>query len=262
MAAQQRVRKKRKWDEPPPEVKGEHSAGGMSALLSAAAAKAASISAQVTSNGVAAPSLGEGGVVDMKQLQAAALQAAARITAQVNATTAQKSASDNSTPANSEFVKEIEINDSSERSLLVRSSFHQDIYQQTGAGVTSRGRYFLPAEPRPAADGSRPLHLHISAPSAESLAKAVSMIEHNMGPAPQDLMDKIVVVADHAMLPPGQAIASVRGPNGSYLAHIEQTASVRLQVQGRGTVISPQVHPYTFATCTPMVRIPRSPLQS
>jgi len=220
----QRKRKKRMWDEAPPDVPS----GMESALALAQKAKeqAATMTAAVHAANVQTNSATP--LTNEELIQQAALAAASAVAARI-------SSQHNNAP---QYVKEIKINDNLNRAFLVRATIHQDVFKKTGATITSKGRYFTPGEPWPDILGNSPLSLHITAPTAQSLLQAVKIIEEMSQTAQQVFQDRMFVpVGSNGM---ATTIAQLRGPNGSYFAHIEQTTGCKLKLQGYGTVTNIQ----------------------
>ncbi|KAI8331177.1 hypothetical protein BC941DRAFT_360708 [Chlamydoabsidia padenii] len=73
-----------------------------------------------------------------------------------------------------EFSKKIEINDLKNRYLLTRGPTQVEITQETGAEITTRGKYYPDANL--ATEKEPPLYLFISADTQESLDKAVAKV--------------------------------------------------------------------------------------
>ncbi|KAF9425522.1 hypothetical protein BGZ94_007462, partial [Podila epigama] len=85
-----------------------------------------------------------------------------------------------------EFVADIDINDIKHRYVLTKGSVQTQIQKDTGADVTTRGKYY--ADRSLATEKDPPLYLHISATSQEILDQAVAkvneLIEEAQNPAP------------------------------------------------------------------------------
>ncbi|KAI8076844.1 uncharacterized protein BX664DRAFT_344079 [Halteromyces radiatus] len=85
-----------------------------------------------------------------------------------------------------EFSKKIEINDLKNRYMLTRGATQSEIAQETGAEITTRGKYYPDANL--ATEKEPPLYLYISASTQESLDQAVSkvndLIENAKVPTP------------------------------------------------------------------------------
>ncbi|ORZ13983.1 hypothetical protein BCR42DRAFT_417787 [Absidia repens] len=73
-----------------------------------------------------------------------------------------------------EFTKKIEINDLKNRYMLTRRPTQVEITEETGAEITTRGKYYPDANL--ATEKEPPLYLFISAANQESLDQAVSKI--------------------------------------------------------------------------------------
>ncbi|CAO3641179.1 unnamed protein product [Cunninghamella blakesleeana] len=74
----------------------------------------------------------------------------------------------------SEFSKKIEINDLKNRYMLTRGATQTEIAQQTGAEITTRGKYY--PDPNLATEKEPPLYLYITAADQESLDKAIEEV--------------------------------------------------------------------------------------
>ncbi|ORX49070.1 hypothetical protein DM01DRAFT_261046 [Hesseltinella vesiculosa] len=185
--------------------------------------------------------------------------AAAQINAKLSAVAAGSS---------SEFIKKIDINHLKNRYMLTRGATQQEIGEQTGADVTTRGRYY--PEPQKATDSEPPLHLVITAPSQESLDAATAKINElietaevplptrpqryeqdrfrhdressggerygrsNFDRPPRRFHEQRVEV-DIIEGPHFNLRAKIVGPQGSFVKYINQTTGCRVQVRGRGS---------------------------
>jgi hypothetical protein len=75
-----------------------------------------------------------------------------------------------------EFVKDVDINDLKSRYKLTQASFQHKIYMDTGAKVTTKGKYY--PDIHLATDRDPPMYLHVEAPTPESLKQALNAIDH------------------------------------------------------------------------------------
>lgn len=73
------------------------------------------------------------------------------------------------------FVHDVDINDVRNRYLLTRASTQEEIREETGASVTTKGVWY--PDRSKATDRDPPLYLHISASSQEALDKAAKKVE-------------------------------------------------------------------------------------
>jgi Trp operon repressor len=86
------------------------------------------------------------------------------------------------------FTEDIDINDCRNRYLLTKSQTQQEIKKDTGADITTRGKYFPDRSKASAMDP--PLHLHLSASTKEVLDKAVQVIREMMDREPDPLLSE------------------------------------------------------------------------
>ncbi|CAJ0844126.1 5691_t:CDS:10 [Entrophospora sp. SA101] len=135
-----------------------------------------------------------------------------------------------------EFTQDITINDCKNRYLLTKGATQQMIQKETGADVTTRGKYY--PEKSLVTDKDPPLYLHVTAPSKESLDAAVKKIDELMeqyfAPAPQTSTPHKVFVG----IEPDRtfnARAKIVGPQGAYVKHIQAETSAKVQLKGRGS---------------------------
>ncbi|KAG0239851.1 hypothetical protein BGW41_007431 [Actinomortierella wolfii] len=155
-----------------------------------------------------------------------------------------------------EFFVDIDINDVKRRYMLTKGSFQTQIQRDTGADVTTRGKYYPDRSTATAADP--PLYLHISAASQESLDKAVAVIngiidEGNRSPGPEqqprsfeprhsgplareprfnyNARVEVDIESDRNF----NARAKIVGPQGRYVKHVQEETRTRVQLKGRGS---------------------------
>ncbi|KAM6497268.1 hypothetical protein JOM56_007741 [Amanita muscaria] len=174
---------------------------------------------------------------------AAAAAIAAKIAAQfANGTLGQRD-------QENEFWRDIDINDVRNRYLLTKGSTQQQIHEETGASVSTKGTWY-PDRSR-ATERDPPLYLHISAPTQDSLQQAVEKINEYMsvdlGPLVEDKKDKLREKANdrkwpEEKLPVGldslrnfNVRAKVVGPTGSFVKYIQQETGTRVQIKGQGS---------------------------
>ncbi|RCH93586.1 hypothetical protein CU098_004600, partial [Rhizopus stolonifer] len=146
-----------------------------------------------------------------------------------------------------EFTKNIPINELKNRYMLTRGATQTQIHQETGADVTTRGKYY--PDISLATPGEPPLFLHVSAKSQESLDKALKsiqeMIETAQVPSAQPVerverrferkfFEKKIPV-DVPGNPPFNLRAKIVGPQGAFVKHIVQETGARVQLKGRGS---------------------------
>lgn len=138
---------------------------------------------------------------------------------------------------------------SSRRRLVARGT-QDDITAKTGAAVTTKGRYFPPAEAGRA--GTEALHLHLTADRQEQLDAAVAMVRalmegqqqvHGCTPGPWSVpaastaastgFSHFVAVGIQPELTRGFDVsAKVSGPQGSFLMHIGREARCIVSLRG------------------------------
>ncbi|CAO3641591.1 unnamed protein product [Mucor fragilis] len=152
-----------------------------------------------------------------------------------------------------EFVKDIPINDLKNRYMLTRGATQQQIQQETGADVITRGKYY--PDVQLASDREPPLYLHITAPDKKSLDKAVAKIEElietaqvpvpGSGYPPREERPEIKrperkfyekrLPVQVTGTPHFNLRAKIVGPNGAFVKHIQQETGCRVQLKGKGS---------------------------
>ncbi|KAK4512009.1 uncharacterized protein ATC70_013251 [Mucor velutinosus] len=152
-----------------------------------------------------------------------------------------------------EFVKDIPINDLKNRYMLTRGATQQQIQQETGADVITRGKYY--PDVQLASDREPPLYLHITAPDKKSLDKAVAKIEElietaqvpvpGSGYPPREDRPEIKrperkfyekrLPVEVTGTPHFNLRAKIVGPNGAFVKHIQQETGCRVQLKGKGS---------------------------
>ncbi|CAG8449036.1 6246_t:CDS:10 [Ambispora gerdemannii] len=153
--------------------------------------------------------------------------------------------------ADMDFIKDITINDCKNRYLLTKGATQQQIQKETGADVTTRGKYY--PDKSLATDKDPPLFLHVTAPTQEALDQAVKKIEELMEqaftPAPTTptarpgptthtgtrhfVQDKVFVGIEPDRT--FNARAKIVGPQGAFVKHIQQETGAKVQLKGRGS---------------------------
>ncbi|KAK1233495.1 hypothetical protein PQX77_003350 [Marasmius sp. AFHP31] len=198
------------------------------------------------SNGEGAPSSkaenGEDGA-SASEAAAAAAAIAAKIAAQFaggGLTGAMKD------PHDAEFTQDIDINDVRNRYLLTKSSTQQDIHDETGASVSTKGVWY--PDRSKATERDPPLYLHVMANTKETLQKAIDKINElmslDMGSLVEDKKDRMREKRKwpEEKLPVGlesirnfNVRAKVVGPSGSFVKYIQQETGTRVQIKGLGS---------------------------
>ncbi|CAG8512473.1 13763_t:CDS:10 [Acaulospora morrowiae] len=149
-----------------------------------------------------------------------------------------------------EFVQDIVINDCKNRYTLTKGATQQQIQKETGADVTTRGKYY--PDKLLATEKDPPLYLHVTASTKESLDAAIKKIgelmEQSFTPAPssqtsrptgshaggrQFVQDKVFVGIEPDRT--FNARAKIVGPQGAYVKHIQQETGAKVQLKGRGS---------------------------
>ncbi|KAI8326263.1 hypothetical protein GQ54DRAFT_294956 [Martensiomyces pterosporus] len=165
------------------------------------------------------------------------------------------------------FAQDVDINLSANRQSLAKGATQKIIMEQTGAELSTKGRYY--ANPADATPDDPALHLHVEAATQEILDRAVAMIERmkdeappppvqaeNRGPTPEtvpssdggyysrsnqrygsgghaQLQDKVYVDIDSER---GFNVrAKLIGTGGENMKYIQNTTGTRVQVRGRGS---------------------------
>lgn len=143
---------------------------------------------------------------------------------------------------------EIEINDNPNRGILTRGQKQEELSATYGVTVTTRGRYFSPAEK--ASRGTtveKPLHLFIEAKDQSSLDRVKSAINEILNATPQSYgsygrpFEKRAVstrVWIDIYLPAGSDFdlrTKITGPNNAYLNHIAQETGCKVVLKGKGS---------------------------
>ncbi|KAI9318165.1 hypothetical protein BX666DRAFT_1856551, partial [Dichotomocladium elegans] len=150
------------------------------------------------------------------------------------------------------FVKNIPINDLRNRYMVTRGATQAQIQRDTGADVTTRGKFY--PDTSLATESEPPLYLHVSASSQESLDKAVAIIEDLIenaqtpaaAPPPFERREpkfevqfrriyeeKIFIGLEST--PHFNLRAKIVGPQGAYVKHIQNETGTRVQLKGRGS---------------------------
>ncbi|KAJ3178752.1 hypothetical protein HDU87_003307 [Geranomyces variabilis] len=149
-----------------------------------------------------------------------------------------------------EFFEDVPINDIKNRYLLTKGATQSMIKHDTGADVTTRGKYYpdknlaTPAEP--------PLYLHVSASTQKSLDDALKAINELINSAPPQFEERRHSGVDRPP-PMARPVLSERvyvgiepdrnfnvrpkivGPQGQYVKHIQQETQTKVQLKGRGS---------------------------
>ncbi|GHJ86314.1 hypothetical protein NliqN6_2716 [Naganishia liquefaciens] len=158
------------------------------------------------------------------------------------------------------FSHDIEINDLRNRYLITKGSTQQQISQETGASVTTKG-VWLPDKSK-AGPNEQPLYIHISAPSQTVLDAAIKkvneVISQELGPLVED-RSQWAKNRERFGLKDGQdgrerrkwpeeklpinldsmrnfnVRAKVVGPGGMFVKYIQSETGTRVQIKGLGS---------------------------
>ncbi|KAF9302806.1 hypothetical protein BGZ74_004826 [Mortierella antarctica] len=156
-----------------------------------------------------------------------------------------------------EFVADIDINDVKHRYVLTKGSVQTQLQRDTGADVTTRGKYY--PDRSMATDKDPPLYLHVTATSQDILDEAVAkineLIDEAQNPAPQPPQHQsfrqqpgapsggpsryqsltarvaIGIESERAF----NVRAKIVGPGGQYVKHVQNETRTRVQLKGHGS---------------------------
>ncbi|EPZ35763.1 hypothetical protein ROZALSC1DRAFT_28535 [Rozella allomycis CSF55] len=137
------------------------------------------------------------------------------------------------------YSTKIDINDSKHRYNLARVQFHEMIFNDTGAIVICRGRFY--PDRRMATEREPTMYLHIASPNKEAMERAVEMINAVMKQVyvpPNDkelrgLVAKVFVHVDPEHL--FNFRGKLLGPGGANLKFVNQQTGAKVQLRGRGS---------------------------
>ncbi|KAG9004724.1 hypothetical protein FRB94_002566 [Tulasnella sp. JGI-2019a] len=155
---------------------------------------------------------------------------------------------DKKDPHDAEFTHDIEINDVRNRYMLTKGATQQQIHQETGASVTTKGIWY--PDKAKATEKDPPLYLHISATTEDILKVAITKVEElintELGPLTEERRredrprerrkwpdEKIFVNLD--TLRNFNVRAKVVGPAGMFVKHIQSETGTRVQIKGLGS---------------------------
>ncbi|PPQ68456.1 hypothetical protein CVT26_006043 [Gymnopilus dilepis] len=194
-----------------------------------------------------------------------AAAAAAAIAAKIAAQFANGMLGGDTKENDGEFTHNIDINDVRNRYLLTKGSTQEQIHEETGASVNTRGTWY--PDRSKATEKDPPLYIHISAKSKEMLDRAIAKINELISMDIGSLVEKgdknkvrwlesvllrmgtvmLIVSAlqrkwPEEKLPVGlESIrnfnirAKVVGPGGSFVKYIQAETSTRVQIKGLGS---------------------------
>ncbi|KAI8816541.1 uncharacterized protein EV422DRAFT_545661 [Fimicolochytrium jonesii] len=154
-------------------------------------------------------------------------------------------------PVKEEFFEDVPINDIKNRYLLTKGATQTKIKQDTGADVTTRGKYY--PDKNLATEKEPPLYLHVSGNTQEILDKALAAIDELINAAPPVFEDRRPSGGDRGPLPPRNNFFSEKvyvgpefdkmwniraklvGPQGQYVKHIQAETQTKVQLKGKGS---------------------------
>ncbi|KAI0280422.1 hypothetical protein BGY98DRAFT_914700 [Russula aff. rugulosa BPL654] len=143
-----------------------------------------------------------------------------------------------------EFTQDIDINDVRNRYMLTKGSTQQQIHDETGASVSTKGIWY--PDRSKATEKDPPLYLHISANTKEMLQLAMDRVNEliavDMGSLVEDKgrrekrkwpEEKIFIGLES--IRNFNVRAKVVGPTGMFVKYIQQETGTRVQIKGQGS---------------------------
>ncbi|KAI7828168.1 hypothetical protein BC939DRAFT_69640 [Gamsiella multidivaricata] len=156
-----------------------------------------------------------------------------------------------------EFVADIDINDVKHRYILTKGSVQTQLHRDTGADVTTRGKFYQ--DRSMATEKEPPLYLHVTALTQEELDNAVQkineLIEEAQNPPPlppqrdsfqpgsrgfggppprhQSFHARVAIGIDSDRM--FNVRAKIVGPGGQYVKHVQNVTRTRVQLKGQGS---------------------------
>ncbi|KAG0016186.1 hypothetical protein BGZ81_011358 [Podila clonocystis] len=156
-----------------------------------------------------------------------------------------------------EFVADIDINDVKHRYILTKGSVQTQLQRDTGADVTTRGKYY--PDRSMATDKDPPLYLHVTATTQDILDEAVAKINELIDEAQNPVLQPpqhqsfrqqpgvpsggppryqpltarvtIGIESERAF----NVRAKIVGPGGQYVKHVQNETRTRVQLKGHGS---------------------------
>ncbi|KAJ7580193.1 hypothetical protein C8J56DRAFT_962499 [Mycena floridula] len=145
-----------------------------------------------------------------------------------------------------EFTHDIDINDVRNRYMLTKGTTQQQINEETGASVSTKGVWY--PDRSKATEKDPPLYLHIMAATPERLRNAIDKVNEliavDLGSLVEDKKDRLREKRKwpEEKLPVGletirnfNVRAKVVGPTGSFVKYIQQETGTRVQIKGIGS---------------------------
>jgi len=176
---------------------------------------------------------------------AEAAAAAAAIAAKIAAQFASGALGGGDKEHDAEFTHNIDINDVRNRYLLTRGSTQDQIHEETGASVGTRGVWY--PDRSKATEKDPPLYIHISARTKTILDSAVEKVNELIALDMGSLVDKGDRTKERRKWPEEKlpvGLESIRnfnirakvvGPSGSFVKYIQAETSTRVQIKGIGS---------------------------
>ena len=146
------------------------------------------------------------------------------------------------------YTHDIEINDQRNRYLLTKRQTQDELRNETGARVYTRGTWY--PDRTKARPGEPPLYLHVTSDTRESLDRCVARINDLMVQDLPPLLDDRLHRSDQrgangwpeAMVPITleplrnfNVRAKIVGPTGLFVKYIQHETRVRVQIKGKGS---------------------------
>ncbi|KAH6914020.1 hypothetical protein BKA70DRAFT_1181925 [Coprinopsis sp. MPI-PUGE-AT-0042] len=144
-----------------------------------------------------------------------------------------------------EFTHDIDINDVRNRYLLTKGSTQDQIHEDTGATVSTKGVWYPDRSKATAKDP--PLYIHVSAKTKEILEKGVDKVNELINMDMGSLVDKGEGRRERRKWPEERlpinldtirnfnVRAKVVGPSGSFVKYIQSETQTRVQIKGLGS---------------------------
>nr|VWO95962.1 Uncharacterized protein [Ganoderma boninense] len=177
---------------------------------------------------------------------AAAAAIAAKIAAQFASGGGPAIGSAAKDPHDGDFTHDIDINDVRNRYLLTKGSTQQQVHDETGASISTKGVWY--PDRSKANEKDPPLYLHISATTNEILQNAIDkvndLIKMDMGSLVEDKSSRMRERRKwpEEKIPVGietirnfNVRAKVVGPSGMFVKYIQQETGTRVQIKGLGS---------------------------
>lgn len=145
------------------------------------------------------------------------------------------------------YTHDIEINDHRNRYLLTKRQTQEELRNETGARVYTRGTWY--PDRSKARPGEPPLYLHVTSDTRESLDRCVARINNLMVQDLPPLLDDRLHRGERgangwpeAMVPITleplrnfNVRAKIVGPTGLFVKYIQHETRVRVQIKGKGS---------------------------